>query len=141
MICMLTHFCLFSLAQSTGEEWPIPDIEVSFTKDRKSGAEFDAGAHTGQKGSIVHVDRNKRVCKIRPANGGNELEVGWEFLEIVKPGRKDNVKIVSGEYRGQIAHLIGVDGVYGIVKLRGGSGFKIMGMTSVAKYTGSEAVA
>jgi hypothetical protein len=64
-----------------------------------------------------------------------------EYLDIVKPGKKDNVKIVSGEYRGQIGHLIGVDGVDGIVKLRGGSGFKIMGMTSVAKYTGSEAVA
>lgn len=128
-------------AHATGDEWPIAEIEVSFVKDKSSGSEYEGGAHSGQKASIVHVDRNKRVCKVRPVTGGNDLEVGWEYLEIVKPGKKDNVKIVSGEHRGQIGHLIGVDGHDGIVKLRGGSGFKIMGMTSVAKYTGSEAVA
>ncbi|KAJ2958669.1 hypothetical protein NQZ79_g5826 [Umbelopsis isabellina] len=128
-------------AHTTGDEWPIADIEVTFVKDKGTGNEYEGGAHSGQKASIVFVDRAKRTCKVRPVSGGNDMQVGWDYLEIVKPGKKDNVKIVSGEHRGQIGHLIGVDGHDGIVKLRGGSGFKIMGMTSVAKYTGSEAVA
>lgn len=69
------------------------------------------------------------------------MDIPYDNIEPVRPSKKDNVKIILGDYRGELGSLIGVDSHDGIVKLRGdGSGFKILSMSSVAKYTGTDNV-
>lgn len=92
-------------------------------------------------GHIVTVNKNSRKCLVNILDNGQKVDVSFDAIEPVRPSKKDNVKIILGEHRGEIGSLIGVDSHDGIVRLKGdGSGFKILGMSSVAKYTGTDDV-
>ena len=93
----------------------------------------------GQLGSIHSVDYDTRKCKINLSVNGKTVEVSFDDIEAIRPSKKDNVKIMYGQYRDELGSLIGVDSHDGIVRLRNdSSGFKILSMSSVGKYTGTE---
>ncbi|KAI9305604.1 hypothetical protein BJ944DRAFT_161417 [Cunninghamella echinulata] len=116
-------------------EWPIEEIEIKVIQSV-------GDAHEGQIGSIISIQRNSRTCSIQLYDSNNRVDgVSYEALEPVRPSKKDHVKIMLGEQRGELGSLIGVDSHDGIVRIKGdGGGFKIMSMGSVGKYTGTEDV-
>ncbi|KAI9354739.1 hypothetical protein BD770DRAFT_412111 [Pilaira anomala] len=115
------------------DNWPIEEIEVKLKRGQ-------GDAEQGQVGKIVTVNRNSRKCLVSLANG-QKVDMSFDYLEPVRPVKKDNVRIILGEHRGELGSLVGVDSHDGIVRLRGDStGYKILSMNSVAKYTGSDNV-
>lgn len=99
-------------------------------------------AQRGQHGNIVTVNRNSRKCLVSLLDASQtKVDISFDYIEPVRPSKRDNVKIILGEHRGELGSLIGVDNHDGIVRLKGdGSGFKILSMNSVAKYTGTDNV-
>ncbi|KAI8377967.1 uncharacterized protein BYT42DRAFT_572337 [Radiomyces spectabilis] len=121
-------------AENNTADWPIEEIEVRVI----SGGH---GANKGQLGSVIQVNMNARTCKLNLLDNNTSATLPFDSIEPVRPSKKDNVKIILGEHRGELGSLIGVDSHDGIVRIRGGGGgFKIMGMTSLGKYTGTEDV-
>ncbi|CAO3641938.1 unnamed protein product [Mucor fragilis] len=116
------------------DNWPIEEIEVTLKRSQ-------GDAQKGQHCKIISVNRNSRKCLVSVLDNQNKLDIGFDYIEPVRPSKKDNVKIILGEHRGELGSLIGVDSHDGIVRLKGdGSGFKILSMNSVAKYTGTDNV-
>ncbi|KAG0165226.1 transcription elongation factor spt5 [Apophysomyces sp. BC1034] len=116
------------------EDWPIEEIEVKVLSAQ-------SGASEGQIGSIVSFNPSSRSCQVLLYDTSATVEIGYDSLDPIRPSKKDNVKVILGEHRGELGSLVGVDSHDGIVRLKGGgSGFKIMGMGAVGKYTGNEDV-
>ncbi|GAA5800987.1 hypothetical protein HPULCUR_006427 [Helicostylum pulchrum] len=116
------------------DNWPIEEIEVKLKRSQ-------GDAQQGQIGRIVTVNRNSRKCLVDLEDGQQNVDMSFEYLEPVRPSKKDNVRIILGEHRGELGSLVGVDSHDGIVRLRGdGTGYKILSMSSVAKYVGTDNV-
>ena len=49
------------------------------------------------------------------------------------PGKKDEIKVVSGQQAGETGKLIGIDGEDGIVKMDTNSDIKILDLESLCK--------
>ncbi|KAI8329002.1 hypothetical protein BC941DRAFT_463852 [Chlamydoabsidia padenii] len=114
-------------------DWPIEEIEIQMIKSV-------GNANVGQIGSIISVHHGSRTCSIQVYDNNERVDkVRYDAMEPVRPSKKDNVKIILGDHRGELGSLIGVDSHDGIVRIKGGGGgFKIMSMNSVGKYTGNE---
>ena len=54
-------------------------------------------------------------------------------MERVAPGKKDPVKVVTGQLAGETGTLIGIDGEDGIVKMDANTDIKILDLESLAK--------
>jgi transcription elongation factor SPT5 len=54
-------------------------------------------------------------------------------LELIMPKKSDMIKILSGNFRGFMGELIGIDGSDGIVKLDDTDELKILDMLILAK--------
>ncbi|KAI9468509.1 MAG: hypothetical protein EXX96DRAFT_590896 [Benjaminiella poitrasii] len=120
--------------EESEDNWPMEDIEVTFKKSQND-------INKDQHGKIIGVNRASRTCTVLVIDSDKQTETPFDGLEPVRPSKKDGVKIILGEFRGQLGSLIGVDSHDGIVRLKGGgSGFKILSMNSVAKYAGNETV-
>ncbi|RUP43415.1 hypothetical protein BC936DRAFT_137214 [Jimgerdemannia flammicorona] len=124
------------------EDWPMHDIEVRVIRHRRTGTSYQGGAHDGHTGQVLRVDNSRRTCRVQLLGGQLSVleSIGWDYLEPVRPGKKENVKVITGEFRGQLGQLFGTDNHDGIVKLKEASEFKIMGMVHLAKYVGDEEV-
>ena len=90
------------------------------------------GEHAGREGVIA--------AKLAPGAGGVSLRLGGETvtvgvgdLERVAPGKKDPVKVVTGQLAGETGTLIGIDGEDGIVKMDANTDIKILDLESLAK--------
>lgn len=86
----------------------------------------------GDQGVVKHVT-DDGVCTVQPvvpdtvtATGyvrkGDEQDFSYVELVLVKPSKKDRVKVLSDEHQGRTGQLIGLDGNDGIVKGDGASG-------------------
>ncbi|ORE14174.1 transcription elongation factor Spt5 [Rhizopus microsporus] len=116
------------------KDWPIEDIEVKFTKDQGS-------ATKGQLGGIVSVDMNSKRCVVNLYSNNEKIDTPFDSIEPMRPNKKENVRIILGEHRGELGNLIGVDAQDGIVRLKGdAAGFKFLNMITVGKYIGTESV-
>ncbi|OAC98128.1 hypothetical protein MUCCIDRAFT_157466, partial [Mucor lusitanicus CBS 277.49] len=92
------------------DNWPIEEIEVTLKRNQ-------GDAQKGQHCKIISVNRNSRKCLVSVLDNQNKLDIGFDYIEPVRPSKKDNVKIILGEHRGELGSLIGVDSHDGIVRL------------------------
>lgn len=74
-----------------------------------------------------------------PDGGAAELRLPAGDLTLVTPQKKNAVKIVRGEHRGQTGSLIGVDVADGIVKLDANTDIKILELSSLGRLVQSAA--
>src|SRR5262249_17782468 len=119
-----------------GSNWPIEDIEIRVVKDRRTNRVFENSQHDGQRGRIVKVMPKRKVAIVHLYSFESEddtLSIAWDFLEPVRPEKKQRTKIIGGEDRGKAGSLIGVDGQDGIVKLDEGKEFRVFTMNLVGK--------
>jgi transcription elongation factor SPT5 len=89
---------------------------------------------SSDKRGVVKRSSQTGPCRVLLLDSNQEQDVPAGDLEPVRPEKKDKVKILSGEFAGQIGALIGIDQQDGIVKLAGSSDFKILRMSLLAKY-------
>ncbi|KAG1460051.1 hypothetical protein G6F46_000750 [Rhizopus delemar] len=116
------------------EDWPIEDIEVKFIRD-------EGAARRGQLASIVSVDIISKRCVVNLYSTSEKIDIPFDCIEPARPNKKENVRIIKGEHRGELGNLIGVDAQDGIVRLKGdAAGFKFLNMVTVGKYIGTESV-
>jgi transcription elongation factor SPT5 len=98
--------------------WPEPDIEVKYS----SGRGIVKEVHTDGTSVVAMLDRPDTM----PA-------VPVEALEPVVPSKKDRLKVIRGEFKGNSGVLIGVYGNDGIVKMDSNLDIKILPMNHIAK--------
>ncbi|KAI8970859.1 hypothetical protein BDB01DRAFT_900886 [Pilobolus umbonatus] len=120
-----------SYSEEEARNWPTTEVEIRVIHSLPD-------VQKGQLGSIESVNYDTRKCKVRLSDGGKNVDLSFDDIEAVRPSKKDSVKIMYGQYHDELGSLIGVDSHDGIVRLRNDtSGFKILSMASVGKYTGS----
>ena len=93
---------------------------------------FKSGMYAGSIGVIAEVLGDQ--CRVTLPDRGNEsVNVPNDSLDMVAPGKRDKLKVVGGEFRGESGTLVGVYGTDGIVKMDVTMDIKILPMTSLAK--------
>ena len=117
-------------SQVPESSWVTTDIEVKVIP--YSGTKYKDGMFDGLHGVIKTLESLVQV-HVRLFNG-DSMSIPTHFLEIVRPERRNMVKVIQGEFKNQIGSLISVDGSDGVVKLQAGSEFKVMPMNLLAKH-------
>lgn len=118
------------------------DIEVKIVRHRRTVTSYSGGAYDGRSAQVLRVDTSRRTCKVQLLGPPHSVldNIAWDYLEPVRPGKKENLKVIAGELRGQLGQLYGEDNHDAIVKLNGSAEFKIMAMSALARYVGDEEV-
>lgn len=84
---------------------------------------------------------NSKRCVVNVYSSNEKVDIPFDCIEPTRPSKKENVRIIAGEHRGEFGNMIGVDAQDGIVRLKGDStGFKFLNMVTVGKYVGTESV-
>ncbi|KAI9197089.1 uncharacterized protein BJ171DRAFT_523077 [Polychytrium aggregatum] len=116
---------------SHDNDWAVVDIEVVVASAR----EFKGGALDGRTGAIRRLESSRTAKVVLLDQGTSEL-IPVEYLEPVRPEKKQMTKVCNGEFKDAIGTLIGLDGGDGIVKFENGADYKILSMQKLAKYCG-----
>ncbi|KAL1920767.1 uncharacterized protein VTP21DRAFT_11402 [Calcarisporiella thermophila] len=115
-------------------DWATTDIEVKVV--RRGGNAFQDGAYDGQTGAVLEVP-TASTCRVK-LQDGHELIIPTEFLDPVRPTKRDKAKCILGDHQGELGMLAGLDANDAIVKLKNFADFKIISIRHLARYTGTE---
>ncbi|ORY05248.1 transcription elongation factor Spt5 [Basidiobolus meristosporus CBS 931.73] len=119
------------------QDWATKDIQVRVVSNRHTGQKYQAGGYDQQSARIRYVNRGGESCEIVLDGSNDKLSLPVDYIEPVKPNKNDKIKVMGGEFKGQVGTLIGIDGQDGIVKLEGGRDFKILNINGLAKFASS----
>lgn len=123
---LLTKFVSIMTALTTpldNASWPIPDVWVMVSSEQ-----------TGILREIL-PDGGYKVQLASATDAVDFVTAQLADLDLIAPRKGDNIKIVSGEFRGLTGKLIGIDGNDGIVKLDGNMDIKILDMSNLGKVS------
>lgn len=109
-------------------EWAAPELEVRV----RAGAGGGGEAAAGQSGVVRGVSGGS-VALYVPAEE-RVVTVPHELLEPAVPAAGDRVKVIAGEDRDQVGHLISIENQEGVVKF-GTDDIKIMQLRHLCKMT------
>tara|TARA_B100000780_G_C20981501_1_gene392244 strand:- start:451 stop:783 length:333 start_codon:yes stop_codon:yes gene_type:complete len=87
----------------------------------------------GLKGAIVAVVEAEAAYDVAMSDSAKTERVAHAEVEVVQPGKKEKLVIISGEHKGSTGVLIGIDGLDGIVKMQANGDIKILDLQSCAK--------
>ena len=111
-----------SVAGDVVDEAPLlENIQVKLAADGRKGTILEARTGAGFASYVVGLA------------GGDNVTVGREDVEIVRPAKKDKLIILKGDLAGSTGTLIGIDGSDGIVKMAANSDIKILDLELCAK--------
>lgn len=113
------------------EPWTTEGIEV-----RISDA-FRGGQYRNMVAVIVSAGRESCRVALRDKDGNETevLSVPASLLEPVLPSKKDLVKVIRGEpHKGNVGHLVDIDGVEGVVKFLETLDIQVMPLSLLARY-------
>lgn len=115
--------------EDSDNNWQMADIEVKMENEA-----FGNGAYMDKIGVIKEVYPDNS-CKVFIFDRQETITVPGDYLSPVTPSKKDKVKIIRGEFRGNTGSLIGLDGHDGIVKMDNieNVDIKILGIHFLAK--------
>ena len=74
-----------------------------------------------------------RTCQIRMLDSNESLNISHEFLEPVRPDKKDQAMIMTGSDKGISGMLLSIDGGDGIFRVPNQKDFKIVSMQNLVK--------
>ncbi|CAG8523761.1 11955_t:CDS:10 [Acaulospora colombiana] len=121
---------------SNSKEWLTVDIQIRIVPDQR-GVSFNKGQYDNRMGVINRLE-SPTTCLVNLDDSQEQCFIEQKFLEPVQPQKKEKIKMIAGDLKGQLGILVGVDGVDGVVKVKGGKDFKIVNMSMMAKYVGEE---
>ncbi|CAG8748881.1 16470_t:CDS:10 [Gigaspora margarita] len=124
-------------AVSSSKEWLTTDIQVRIVPDSRTSSSHANGQHDNRVGVIIRLE-SPTTCFVELDDTKEHCFVEQRYLKPVLPQKKERIKMIGGEHKGQLGMLVGVDGADGVVKVKGGKDFKIVNMTMMAKYMGEE---
>jgi len=127
-------------ASGPSYDWLVTDIEVRISAG-KDGSTFDGGRYQDMSARTIKIPprsalSSMALCEVRLLSEDKVLQVPAQYLKLVAPLRNDGVKVLSGEHRGALGTLMGVDVQDGIVSLRGENMYKVLTMSVLGKYLG-----
>ena len=62
---------------------------------------------------LLHSNTTEASCFDLPEDIAQEFEASADKdFELLMPGKKDKIKIVRGEFRGELGHLIGIGAIF-----------------------------
>ncbi|CAG8603599.1 1717_t:CDS:10, partial [Racocetra fulgida] len=124
-------------AVSSSKEWLTTDIQVRVVPDSRTNSSHAGGQYDNRVGVIIHLE-SPTTCIVELEETQERCLFEQRFLKPVLPQKKERIKMIGGEHKGQLGMLVGVDGADGVVKVKGGKDFKIVNMNMMAKYMGEE---
>ncbi|RIB27124.1 hypothetical protein C2G38_2012223 [Gigaspora rosea] len=124
-------------AVSSSKEWLTTDIQVRIVPDSRTNSSHANGQYDNRVGVIIRLE-SPTNCIVELDDTKEHCFVEQRYLKPVLPQKKERIKMIGGEHKGQLGMLVGVDGADGVVKVKGGKDFKIVNMTMMAKYMGEE---
>jgi transcription elongation factor SPT5 len=92
--------------------------------------EITNGKYKGQSGSCKIVENGRASIHL---TNGDAVMLGEDSLKPVVPQKRDGFKVLKGEYRGNIGHLLSIDGDEGVVKIEGNDEILMLHLDSLAK--------
>jgi transcription elongation factor SPT5 len=114
---------------SASNEGPWQEVGIEVTVS----ASFRGGAYASAKGVIKEVMLDQS-CRVQFHDLSGEVAfVPNDAMEPVAPNKKERLRVVRGEHKGNNGTLIGVYGQDGIVKMEATQDIKILPMTMLAK--------
>ncbi|KAF9280240.1 transcription elongation factor spt5 [Mortierella alpina] len=124
-------------------DWATTDIEVKISTG-KDGSSYEGGKYNDVSGRTVKIPprsalSSMAMCDVRLLSGPDDrkvIQIPVQYLKPVAPLKNDGVKVLSGEHRGALGTLMGVDVQDGIVSLRGENMYKVLTMSVLGKYLG-----
>ena len=87
----------------------------------------------GSRGTISMVLEGEAAYDVMLSEAVKTVRVGHAEVEVLQPGKKEKLVVISGEQKGSTGVLIGIDGLDGIVKMTTGGDIKILDLQSCAK--------
>ncbi|KAG0222755.1 transcription elongation factor spt5 [Actinomortierella wolfii] len=132
-----------SQSSTSNVDWVTTDIEVRVTAG-SGGSSFEDGKYNDMVGRMIRVPARSALsptakCDVRLMGGsedGKVISVPIQNLEPVKPVKNDQVKVLTGQHRGNLGALMGVDGEDAIVCFRGENMYNVLTMPALGKYLG-----
>ncbi|CAG8780408.1 28664_t:CDS:2, partial [Racocetra persica] len=124
-------------AVSSSKEWLTTEIQVRVVPDSRTNSSHAGGQYDNRVGVIIHLE-SPTTCIVELEETQERCLFEQRFLKPVLPQKKERIKMIGGEHKGQLGMLVGVDGADGVVKVKGGKDFKIVNMNMMAKYMGEE---
>ena len=113
--------------------WVSPRLVVQIVT--RNGSSFKNGAYDSRPCLVKSVDVRSSTAVLKPMDSNESLSsVPIDLIDPVRPEKKDNAKVVSGDYVNSIGLLLSIDGTDGIFRIEGHSDFKILGLNDLVKY-------
>jgi len=116
-------------AAPSNASWVLPNIEVKITDN-----DFAGGKFANSTGVISQVDGDTCLVNF----DGEEVQVPTTILDKTVPKNKSFVVVVSGNDRGAIGRLMGIDQTEAIVRLDGTYDLLIVPFNTLARFVKSE---
>ncbi|RUS32757.1 hypothetical protein BC938DRAFT_474403 [Jimgerdemannia flammicorona] len=115
------------------------NFEVRVIRHRRTGNPYKGGVHDRHTGQVLRVDSSRRTCCVQLLGGRLSVleSISWDHLEPVQPRKHENVKAMTGEFRGQLGELCWTNGNDGLVRFKETSEYKFVDMVHLAKYLGN----
>ncbi|KAI8894347.1 hypothetical protein BC833DRAFT_605194 [Globomyces pollinis-pini] len=114
----------------TGKNWITSNIQVVVISSSKGN--FAGGKYDNQTGSCTSVSDNKATISF--SNGDNAV-IPQDFLKPIAPQKKEQFKVIKGEGRGKVGHLLSIDGQEGVVRIDGNEDILMMNLDCLAKLS------
>ncbi|CAB4395100.1 hypothetical protein RhiirA5_414083 [Rhizophagus irregularis] len=117
-------------------EWLTPGIEVRIVPIDGIQS-FENGRYDSRVGVVVRVDRpNSGFIKLDDSDGMT-ISVEQKYLKPTEVQRRDDIKVIFGEHKGELGFLAAIDNLEGVVRSQGGD-HSFINIYYLAKYRGSE---
>lgn len=120
------------VATPGGMDSGISDIGAWLVYAQNVVVQISGGAYLGREGTVqsaLQSGENTVTVNI----DGEEVQIPIADVQRMAPGKKDDIKVVSGQQAGETGVLIGIDGEDGIVKMDTNSDIKILDLESLCK--------
>jgi transcription elongation factor SPT5 len=89
-----------------------------------------SGKHSGITGKCTGVEGGRGTIQL---SSGELVTLSEDSLQPVVPQKRDGFKVLKGEYRGNIGHLLSIDGDEGVVKIEGNDEILMLHLDSLCK--------
>jgi len=120
------------VATPGGMDGGISDIGAWLVYAQNVVVQISGGAYSGREG-VIQSALQSGESTVTVHIDGEEVQIPVADVQRMAPGKKDEIKVVSGQQAGETGKLIGIDGEDGIVKMDTNSDIKILDLESLCK--------
>ncbi|RIA97284.1 hypothetical protein C1645_752485 [Glomus cerebriforme] len=117
-------------------EWLTPGIEVRIVPIDGIQS-FENGRYDNRVGVVVRLERSNSGSIKLDDSDGMTISVEQKYLKPTEVQRRDDIKVIFGEHKGELGFLAAIDNLEGVVRSQGGD-HSFINIYYLAKYRGNE---